>query len=291
MAKAELRWGIETNVEPLRLTRMEYQAPGLGFFPLLAGRVRHLITWGPDAQNMSARIGPDREHAIERTQHAMARVGMVGLNRTMIIVPVDQRETQILEITASMFEGRRRGSSNIETQANFIYTTNQNVALAVKAADCTVSIMHTTLPDGKPLAALLHGGRDQLDIRLAYQAIERLIALGCKPEDILVGVTPSIDAANYYVQVENSDLLRGFDGWKERGRLRENESEGRIYLDTLGYLTDQLIEAGVTIDHIQPYGIDTLSAAEQGEGFSQRRATYTGNPNNNGRFLVAAQLY
>lgn len=290
MAKAELRWGIETNVEPIRLVRMEYQAPGLGHFPLLAGKARHLITWGPNAQNMSARIGPDREHAIERTQHAMVRAGMVDLDHTIRIVPNGQDEPQILEVTESMFADRRRSSLDLETHANFLYTTEKTVALAVKPADCTVSIMYATLPDGRPLVGLLHGGRDQLDARLGYNAIQHLKALGCNPEDILVGVAPSISADNYYVRGEDRALLRNYDDWRAHGRLQEATTEDRIYLDTVGYLTDQLIEAGVTVNHIQPYGIDTLSAAEHGEGFSQRRSSYSGDPGKNGRFLVAAQL-
>lgn len=286
----ERRWGTETSVEPKPLMSMEYRAPGLGYFPMLEGKVRHLITWGPYSRNMSDILGPEREMSRQRTRDAMREGGMVDASCSMRIATTTLREPQIVEVKGDMFEGRRRDADELETQDNFIYTTEPNIALMVKPADCTVSIIYGTAPDGRKVVGLLHAGRRELDIQLARRAIEHLENLGFAPEDLFIGVAPSINADRYFIRSQDRGLLPHVQDWIQRGRLREDKGEGRIYLDTLGYLADQFTESGVQADRIQPYGIDTLQAAEQGEGFSQRYASLTQNPRNNGRFLVAAQL-
>lgn len=291
MVLREAGINLEIKRHPRILEHMQYQAEGLGHFPILTGKAKNLITWGKNSGNMSSVVGPDKEHAIERTKHAMREAGMVSLDRTMRIVPNKPAESQILEVTTGMF-GARKGSDtpDLITHANFIYTTDPTLALSVKPADCTISLIHATLPDGKPVLGLLHGGYKQVDALLPQQAIATLVSLGCKPEDITIGVSPSI--MNYFMTNDTLGNLSNQKMWENLGMFREDTERQVTYLNILGFLLKQYESIGIPADNIEVYAIDTQkeAAKEIPETFSHAHAFYSNDLNKDGRFLVAAQL-
>lgn len=274
--------------KPRTLPTIRYQAPGIGYFPLLKDRIKHLFTWGLASQNMSKIVGPDKENAWERVKKVLGLVGMETPGHTMLINPNGYAKKQILEISKNIFEGNTE-NEEAQTYSNFVYTSSSEVAIMVKPGDCPVAIISATF-NGKPLIGLLHAGRNQLDIQLPKNAIQHLVGLGCNSEEIFIGITPSISKDNYYISNKDIGLLKNYKKWEERKRLSINTIKQTIHLDLLGFLIDQLLEAGISPGNIEAYSIDTLFAAKRGEGFSQRYASYTKKSENNGRYLVAVQI-
>ncbi|MEK7186329.1 MAG: laccase domain-containing protein [Patescibacteria group bacterium] len=146
--------------------------------------------------------------------------------------------------------------------------------------------MHASTDEG-PILGLAHWGRDQLDRKFGKDAIDYLSGQGCDPRDIKIAIAPGIGPENYYIQEADMDrVIRNPREWGSNIEKRGN----KFHLNLLGYLLEQLDEAGVNGKNIEAYGVDTYEAAERGEAFSYRYSVATGQPNRNGRMIIAAQL-
>jgi len=290
MVRAELPPISEGPKTSLLRGEMQYQGKGLGYFPTLQNKVKHVITWGPGFRNMSEEYGLDREFAAQRTQEVMTQVGMATLHNTMRIFPGIPAQQEILEVSQNILAQERRKGTDARTRSNFIYTTDPSIALSVKPADCAVSIIHAILPNGKPLLGLLHSGRKQVDELLPTQVITHLKSLGCKMENITIGIAPS--AQNYFMTNDTLTNLTNLNLWREEGFLKENPDNGVTYLNISGFLLKQFSVSGISPENIEIYSIDTQKAATQTvpESFSHSESFYRKDPALDGRFLVAAQL-
>ena len=267
---------------------MVYNENTLGVFPILQDKVNHLITWGPFSTNMSPVYGLHVHQAHELTAEVMHRSKMVRPSRAMWIVPQLPAREQIREVTSIDFLNQKPESFELETGSNFLYTTDKTVALMVRPGDCTVSVMYAKLPSGKPMLGVLHAGRAEADLELGRKAVDHWHNLGIEPSEITIGITPSISFDNYYILEKDQKMLQNLPIWENHGKI--SKRDGKIYLDILGFLLDQYTEAGILGVNMQVYKIDTLTAAMEGNGFSQRLASYTNDPNKNGRYLVVAQI-
>lgn len=265
------------------LSHMQYRAHCVGYFPLLPSFVKQAIAWGKGMPNMSSRVGLGRENADFATKDFLKRAGL----RTDYVIKIDPSgvpESELLHVLSDLF----KKTMLQETFSNFLYTTDPDVTLIAKPGDCPVAIVAATLPDGLPLLGLLHAGRTQLDTYVPSQAMALLQTLGCDMKSTFVGIAPSIAYDNYYVRSEDVEKLIKRNNWEMRKRAKEKD--GKLFLDLLGYFFDQLIDAGIPEENIQAYQLDTLTAAQHRETFSQRYASYSGGDEQNGRFLVAAEL-
>ena len=232
---------------------------------------------------MSSRVGNEKEKADNYTHAALVGAG-INSQYLLKIDPSGYAETDILKATKSMF----RKESWQETFSNFIYTVDPTITLVAKPGDCPVAIVFAEASNGKQMLGLLHAGRTQLDKQLPKQVIAHLVTHGFATQYISVGIAPSIAFSNYFIQEKDLHMLPGYANWQDHGRAKKRDK--KIYLDLLGFFSDQLQEAGIAPNHIQAYVMDTYESSKNHECFSHRYAVYTDQEELNGRFLVAAQL-
>jgi copper oxidase (laccase) domain-containing protein len=109
---------------------------------------------------------------------------------------------------------------------------------------------------------------------------------GCKPEELIIGIAPSISMDDYYIREEDQSLINP-DAWKGNIERRIADGKSHLHLNLLGNVITQLTSVGVNPVHIQAYGekVNTFKLAGENPpaAFSHRNG-------NKGRFLVAAQL-
>jgi copper oxidase (laccase) domain-containing protein len=260
-----------SEVLPSVLTEMQYQTPGLGYLPILEGKVRHLITWGPDSQDMAPGLGKNGTMSFKRIVDVMAKNNMVPASKMIFMQPRMNVSRQILEVDEKILTSNSK--TGINKQEGFVCTTSHDIALAVRSENCPIAIMYSIQGSGKPLLGLLRAGIEVLNKLVPVDAVRHItnVSGGCDPKDIVVGITPSINAEHYYFKQDELRKLIFTDAWNKNARPKENSD--KIELNMLDYLINQLMNAGIAADHIQPYSTEVFGELPPGR-----------------RYFVAAQL-
>ena len=136
----------------------------------------------------------------------------------------------------------------------------RNVAGIIKTADCMPVIMVD--PD-YPVVAIVHAGWRGTVQKITHKALNKMLRLGARRENILVMLGPSIHACCYQI---GSDVRRAFEneGFSTRIFLQRNHA---AYLDLAQANRELLVKEGVK--DILDIGLCTL--CEAGSFASYRR--------------------
>ncbi|OJF93742.1 peptidoglycan editing factor PgeF [Alkalibacterium sp. 20] len=142
-----------------------------------------------------------------------------------IVDDVDRLLTEMNIKPTDIYTGQQMHTDHVvvvdnENGEDFIYgktfkktdgliTSQPNVALVIKYADCTPIILFDHL---KSVQAIVHSGWRGTTKKIALKAIEKMeTGFGCKREDMLVYVGPSIDQENYEVGPEVYEAFEDFE--------------------------------------------------------------------------------
>lgn len=144
-----------------------------------------------------------------------------------------------------------------------IITKRKKLALVTMVADCNPIL----IVDGmKKVIAAVHAGREGTFKRIVQKTIQKMKdEFGCKEQDLLVSIGPSIGPCCYEVNKSNIDkVYENFDGkYIVNGKFLD--------LKTLNF--DQLVEAGVSEERIEV--LDECTCCNK-DYFSYRRDGKTG---------------
>ena len=199
-------------------------------------------------------------------------------------VNVSQNRVLFLKILQSHPEqlalGEQVHGNNIEIvkhpgsypAADGLVTTEKNIVLAIKTADCTPVLMVD--PINNVLAAVHAGWKSvkQNIIRNTVDILKNEFAIF--PENILCAIGPSIRSCCYEIQ---QDVAGQFD---KKAVIHRNN---RLYLDLLSVIGEQLQSAGLTQDNIDTCDICTCCHSDL--FFSYRR-----DGAQSGRMMMAAVM-
>lgn len=95
-------------------------------------------------------------------------------------------------------------SEPLSEEADGVITRTKGLSLGVQTADCVpILVAHKK----KECIAAVHAGWRGTLSGILGKAIERLLDLGCRPEDLLVALGPHIQGSCYEVKEEVLDLL------------------------------------------------------------------------------------
>lgn len=286
--------------EPVILKEIVYQEEGIARFPSLDGLpIKANFSWGRTMGNMQELVESSPLVARERTYDFLRRAGMAFPPRAVCFSPAIKNSPEIAVITQGSLDHLNSKIDAVpgekhpdvaELGSNLMYTKMKDMTFMIKPGDCAVAVLYVPSDRGNVLG-VAHWGRDQLDKRLAEKAINHLSKQGFDPSSIKVAIAPGLGPKNHYIQ--EADLgkhIRDLWKWVDYVWFEEFEDERRYHLDLLGYLLAQLSDAGVTGENIEAYGVDTFEAAKNGDAYSYRYSVATGQPNRNGRMIIAAQL-
>lgn len=125
-----------------------------------------------------------------------------------------------------------------------LITDQTNVALLIKFADCTPVVLFDPV---KKVLASVHSGWRGTTQRISLNAIDKMINdFGCKRENLLAYLGPSIDIDHYEV---GSEVYEAFREFKNRDQFFSPKGE-KYQLSMLDANLDILRTAGIQEDNI-----------------------------------------
>jgi len=256
------------------LTNVIYGAVNVGVIPILVPHVTHGFSWGKGSKNMSYRYG-EKDSVAQAEEEFFGRGLFSRKNGTAVMSP--EHGTKIVEVSC-------KDQSLHDIPCDCLITKEKHLTLTVKPADCSIVIITTPREHPHRFVALVHAGRKGVDQNLAEKTVKYIASRMHVPADeLLIGIAPSITKKNYFIkhrdELENPNVWKGFT--EERDNL--------FYLDMMGIIRRQFVEAGVRESNIMQYHIDTFDAAKNGEAFSHRYWKIN-KEGNDGRFMVAVEL-
>jgi len=258
--------------------------------------IPHAISIGPKALNMAEAFEKSVEALISREEEFLIKNRLHGLKNAIISgVPSPDQ----LRITSVTPEDSHRLKSGTKIQTDCLFTTSSEIVLIHKPADCPTAIIKATRKDGSDILGLIHLGRPQVNDHRTEQALDYLIqAYRCKPNDVFIGISPSIGPNYYWIKQVDQDEKIIIDRayWGAFAYDDEVNKVKIIRIDVLKKILSIFTAYGVPAENIQAYGHDdmvdtyTLAALTTPLSFSHRFASNTEQSERNGRIMVAAQL-
>jgi len=162
-------------------------------------------------------------------------------------------------------------------EADALVTEDPQLALAIMVADCVPLVLFDPV---RQVVAAVHAGWPGTVAGVTTATVERLVADGSDPADLLVGIGPSIHPDRYQVGADVEEKVRAAFGARA-GEVIRPDGTGRWLFDLWQANIIQLTEAGVPMAAIE------LAALDTGPGtafFSHRSEGPTG------RFAVLVRL-
>jgi polyphenol oxidase len=150
-------------------------------------------------------------------------------------------------------------------------TDCKNICLFLFAADCVPVLFYD--PKNGVIGAAHSGWKGTVN-KIAQKTVQKMGEVyGTKPEDILVGIGPSICVLHYEVGNEVVDAVETAYGTKE-GFLTLNHNTGNYHFDLQYAVREQLRAIGLKEDHIETSGLCTFE--HESLFFSARKNKNTG---------------
>ena len=217
---------------------------------------------------MSTRIGGVSEgkyHSLNLGFHVDDRYDAVLTNRQRfcrsVSLPIESivASQQVHGTDVATVDGSQRGrgalswSDGIPT-TDAMVTNNPDIALVVLVADCAAILLYD--PE-KEAVGIAHGSWRGTIGGIIPRTVQKMVdSFGCRPEDIRVGISPSIGPCCYEVREEVLSALRKSfpHQWEHFVVYR---TDGSVHLNLWEAIRQQLVETGIEEKKIEVAGICT----------------------------------
>lgn len=203
------------------------------------------VSFAPfDSLNFSFSNGDDPD-AVEENRQRAQRILKCGALKTGHLI----HGADLLEATSA--------SQTVVGLCDGLISKEKGVGLMVTHADCQAALFYD--PVEKAIASVHCGWRGNVK-NIYLETVKKLQAdYGCKPENLIVGISPSLgpDSAQFINYL--SELPQSFWGFQVKP----------LYFDLWAISKAQLIEAGVLPDQIEIANLCTFENAQ--DFFSYRR--------------------
>lgn len=150
-------------------------------------------------------------------------------------------------VSAEIVHGKKlavvheKDSRKIISGVDGLITQNKNIFLSTTSADCLPIFLFE--PE-KKIIGMIHAGWRSLEQGIASNAVEKIIKLGGRPENILVAIGPAICQKHYEVGLEVAEKFKKYpEAIKKEG--------GKKYLDIKKIAQLQLLELGIKKGNIE----------------------------------------
>lgn len=194
---------------------------------------------------------------------------------TMINMPLNQMvftyqsHSTILKRVGHLDAGKGSDRFDSGVNADALYTTDKGLLLGIFHADCVpVFIYHRQ----QPLIMIIHAGTPGSLQKITLLAVQQLIKeTGVNASDLEAVLGPSLDFAHHPISESRVVELLAMDT-SYRAIIKKIGTQYFLDIPLLNYL--QLVDAGLTPQHIHVSNLDTYSNPEQ--YFSYDRDHQTG---------------
>jgi polyphenol oxidase len=203
--------------------------------------------------NFSISVGDDAEHV---TRNRIRVFELMGRD------PASIHDSWLIHGTEILYADEPRLLDRPAAKADIILTDNPNVSLFMRFADCVPLLFHDPK---KQVIGIAHAGWMGTVKGVAEAAVRGMHErYGCKPENIVAGIGPSISVDHYEVGEDVVSQFRVKFGEDSERVIRT--IDGKTHLDLWAANAIQLQKAGV--EQIQLSGLCT--ACHLDDWFSHR---------------------
>ncbi len=233
------------------------------------------VSEGPyESLNLGLHVGDEPDRVVENRARAAAAIGL-GLDELVFCNQAHGRAVARVDA-----HDRGRGTRTADTAipgADALITRTPDVGLVVMMADCVPIVLYDPVTAS---LACIHAGWRGTVARVVAATVERLVADGSRPGDLLAGIGPAIPYERYQVGPEVARAAREQLGEDADGVVVP-DGEGRWRFDLWEANRRSLRRAGVPATSIELAAIPT---GADGPFFSDRAVRPCG------RFAALARL-
>lgn len=182
--------------------------------------------------NLGGSVGDDPAHVAENR---------VRVFQSMGCEPASIHDVWLVHGTSIVYADAPRPLDQPSAKADIIFTDNPNVSLFMRFGDCVPILFHDPK---KHVIGIAHAGWVGTVRGVVQTAVEGMQShYGCKPEDIVAGIGPSIGVDHYEV---GADVISQFQEKynKDADQILQTRN-GSTYLDLWTANAIQLRNAGV----------------------------------------------
>jgi hypothetical protein len=208
-----------------------------------------------DTFNLGDHVGDDPAAVAANRARLAAAVGL-GPGRVVWMNQVHGDRVEVVDEPQSAAVGGRVGT-------DALVTSTPRLALAVVTADCVPVLMADARAG---VAAAVHAGRIGAQRGVVARAVEAMLALGARPDDISALLGPAVSGRNYEVPPGMADEVEA-----TLPGSRTTTAAGTPGLDLRAGIACQLKQLGVTAIDIDP-----RCTVDDSTLFSHRRDAPTG---------------
>jgi len=140
-----------------------------------------------------------------------------------------------------------------------LITTVENLVLTLQVADCIPLYLVDPL---RKVTGLIHAGWRGAASGIISQALEKILQVGCRPEQLKAVIGPCLRLVNFEVGPEVARLFPK--------QFTQPGSGDRFLLDLPGFVIGELLDSGFQAVNIFDTGLNTYSNPDQFHSF--RRA-------------------
>lgn len=170
--------------------------------------------------------------------------------------------SKVVRVTPELVGRGALSYENTIGATDALITNLSQVPLLLFYADCTPVLLADKVTGAIGLA---HAGWRGTVAGIAKKTVAAMVEeFGCRPENLLGAIGPSIGACCYEVDDFVRDQAKGYESF-----FVPNGKEGRYQLDLWNYNRQQLLEAGLKPEHI---AVAEICTADNKEMFCSYRA-------------------
>jgi len=198
-----------------------------------------------DSLNLSFNVGDDREKVL-KNRKLLAKT--LGISMTSLTTAKQIHDCRVKIVSEAL---RGKGSIDYKGAINgtdAMVTNVRNICLMVLVADCVPILLHDP---SKGVIGVVHAGWKGTLGCVARNTLKVLREhYGCLPQDIVIGIGPSIGPCCYQVSQDVISEVEHVFGSKQ-GCIRNESSDGKGYLDLWTLNQKQLLQAGIPEKNIK----------------------------------------
>jgi YfiH family protein len=198
-----------------------------------------------DSLNLALHVGDDPDKVLKNRKRLAQEIG----------IPLDQftiaRQIHSGTVTIISEPMKGRGSTNQEDAVeatDAMVTDVPGICVIILVADCVPMLFFD--PARNVIGAAHAGWRGTLQFIALHTVRAMEKDFGCSPQDILVGMGPSIGSCCYQVGPEVTAQVKAVLSSHQK-YIRHESKDGKGYLDLQKANRDQLVEAGIRRKNIE----------------------------------------
>ena len=198
-----------------------------------------------ESLNLSFGVGDDPQNVLKNRK---LLAGALGIQMTSLTCAKQVHDAHVRIVSEGM---RGKGAADYESAINgtdAMVTNAANICLTILVADCVPILFYDP---SKRVIGTAHAGWKGAIQQVAKKTVTVFRQdFGCLPQDIIVGIGPSIGPCCYEVGSEVISQAKDVFGTKEDCMSNES-ADGKAYFDLKSANLKQLLQAGIPEKNIE----------------------------------------